>query len=68
MARTANAKAKAAYLKPLLDKINSDGSLSLNKIADIFNREHIPTVSGKGCWNSRLVGRIYERLGEPATC
>jgi len=68
LARTAKAKAKAANLKPLLDRINSDGSLSLNKIAEILNRERIPTVSGKGCWNSRLVGRVYERLGEPATC
>ena len=58
----AKAKAKAANLKPLLDRINSDGSLSLNKIAEILNRERIPTVSGKGCWNSRLVGRVYERL------
>jgi DNA invertase Pin-like site-specific DNA recombinase len=67
-AGTAKTKAKAANLKPLLDRINSAGSLSLNKIAEILNRERIPTVSGKGCWNSRLVGRVYKRLGEPATC
>ena len=47
LARTA--KAKAANLKPLLDRINSDGSLSLNKIPEILNKERIPTVSGKGC-------------------
>jgi hypothetical protein len=56
------AKAKAANVKPLLDRINPDCVLSLTQIAEILNRERIPTVSGRGCWNSRLVGRVYKRL------
>jgi DNA invertase Pin-like site-specific DNA recombinase len=62
MARTAKAKAKAANLKPLLDRINPDGSLSLNKVARILDQERIPTASGRGTWNAKMVSLMYKRL------
>ena len=62
LARTAKAKAKAANLKPLLDRINPDGSLSLNKVARILDQERIPTASGRGTWNAKMVSLMYKRL------
>jgi hypothetical protein len=61
-ARTASANTKAANLKPLLDRINPDGSLSLNKVARILDKERIPTASGRGTWNAKMVSLMYKRL------
>ena len=61
-ARTASANTKAANLKPLLDRINPDGSLSLNKVARILDQERIPTACGRGTWNANMVSLMYKRL------
>lgn len=61
-ARSQKANHKAMRLKPILDRVNPDGSLSLGKVADVLNVEGVPTMSGKGQWNSKSVQRVYQRL------
>ena len=53
---------QSANLKPLLDRINPDGSLSLNKVGKNTGQERIPTASGRGTWNAKMVSLMYKRL------
>ena len=53
---------KAQQLEPVLRHINPNGALSLTSIASELNTREVPTVSGKGRWNSAMVKRIYDRL------
>jgi DNA invertase Pin-like site-specific DNA recombinase len=60
--RIENANLKATRLKPILERVNPDGSLSLHRVAKALNQEEIPTMSGKGQWNAKSVQRVYQRL------
>ena len=57
-ALTAKTRAIALDRLPLLKKHDPDGSMSLRAIADIFNREGVKTVSGKGRWSANSVRRL----------
>ena len=46
--RTEKANEKAERLKPVLNRVNPDGSLSFGKVASVLNIEGVPTISGKG--------------------
>ena len=61
-ARTQAANDKAMRLKPILDRVNPEGSLSLGKVAQVLNQEGVPTLSGRGQWNGKSVQRVYQRL------
>lgn len=61
-ARTQAANNKALRLKPILESVNPDRTLSFHKVASVLNSTGIPTVSGRGLWNGRTVQRVYERL------
>ena len=60
--RIENANLKATRLKPILKRVNPDGSLSLHRVAKALNQEEIPTMSGKGQWNAKSVQRVYKRI------
>ena len=60
--RMENANLKATRLKPILERVNPDRSLSLHRVAKALNQEEIPTMSGKGQWNAKSVQRVYKRL------
>ena len=60
--RIESANLKATRLKPILERVNPDGSLSLHRVAKALNQEEIPTMSGKGQWNAKSVQRVYKRL------
>ena len=60
--RIENANLKATRLKPILERVNPDGCLSLHRVAKALNQEEIPTMSGKGQWNAKSVQRVYNRL------
>ena len=61
-ARAEAANSKATRLKPILERVNPDGSLSLAKVAQMLNQEGVPTMSGRGQWNGKSVQRVYQRL------
>jgi hypothetical protein len=56
------AKAKAENYKPLFDRLNPDGQMSMNSMAQALNAEEIPTPSGRGKWQNVTVKRIYDRM------
>lgn len=56
------AKAKAENYKPLFDRLNPDGKMSMNSMAQALNAEEIPTPSGSGKWQNVTVKRIYDRI------
>ena len=60
--RIENANLKATRLKPILERVNPDGSLSLHRLAKALNQEEIPTMSGKGQWNAKSGQRVYKRI------
>jgi Recombinase len=35
-----------------------DAGLSLQQIADLFNAEGVPTLSGKGRWQKGTIGKL----------
>jgi hypothetical protein len=56
----ANAHSGASYRKVLLrrmQKLKKEG-MTLKKIAEIFNDENLPTLSGKGKWHASSVIRL----------
>jgi len=57
-ARTVRFRANAVDKLPLLKRYDTDGSMSLRAIADIFNRYGVPTVSGRGSWSANSVRRL----------
>jgi DNA invertase Pin-like site-specific DNA recombinase len=56
------ANAKAENYKPLFDRLNPDGQMSMNAMAQALNAEEIPTPSGRGKWQNVTVKRIYDRI------
>jgi hypothetical protein len=58
----AKANAKAADLKPIFDRIGSDGPLSLRQMAAMLTVEGIPTPAGGAKWNAAQVARVKARL------
>ena len=61
-AKAAKANAKAADLKPIFDRIGSDGSLSLRQMAAMLTVEGIPTPAGGAKWTAMQVARVRARL------
>ena len=61
-AKSQYANAKAENYKPLFDRLNPDGQMSMNAMAQALNAEEIPTPSGRGKWQNVTVKRIYDRL------
>ena len=61
-AKSQYANAKAENYKPLFDRLNPDGQMSMNAMAQALNAEEIPTPSGRGKWQNVTVKRIYNRL------
>lgn len=66
-ARTAKFRANAQDKLPLLKRYDPDGSMSLRAIADIFNRQNVSTVSGRGQWTAGSVRRLKLLLLEEDT-
>jgi DNA invertase Pin-like site-specific DNA recombinase len=58
-AKAAKANAKAADLKPILDRL---GPLSLRQMAAALNAEGIPTPAGGEVWTAVQVSRIRARI------
>ena len=56
------ANAKAENYKPLFDRLNPDGQMSMNSLAQALNAEEIRTPSGRGKWQNVTVKRIYDRM------
>jgi len=52
----------AHMLKPILDRINPDKSMSLRKVAQVLNNEGVTTPRGKGQWYASTVKNVYQRL------
>ena len=61
-ARTEASRAKAELLRPILKSIDPDACMSLTETAKQLNARGVPTVSGKGRWNSATVKRVYTKL------
>jgi hypothetical protein len=47
-------------ISEMVDGLRKDG-LTYRQIADHFNGQEIPTLSGKGRWNSERIGRLLNR-------
>ena len=62
VAKKQKADDKANKLRPILDRVNPNGLLSLNRIASILNDEGVLTPSGKGKWYPSTVKNLYDRL------
>ena len=59
----ANPDARAADLAPILERLDPDGSLSLNELAHRLNAEGLPTARGGGAgWTAVGVSRVKARL------
>jgi hypothetical protein len=56
------ANAKAENYKPLFDRLNPDGQMSMNSMAQALNAKEIPKPSGRGKWQNVTVKRIYDRM------
>lgn len=61
LSRRADDQARA--LRPVLDRIDPDGRLSLRALAEVLEAEEIPTPTGRGKWTAAAVQRIRVRLG-----
>jgi DNA invertase Pin-like site-specific DNA recombinase len=65
-AKAAKANARAADLKPILDRLDPDGSLSLRALAAKFTAEGLPTPHGSAQWTAIGVSRLKARLAARA--
>jgi hypothetical protein len=72
-AKAAKANAKAADLKPIFDRIGSDGPLSLRQMAAMLTVEGIPMPAGGAKWTAVQARQgeathyfVRVRQGEPA--
>ena len=61
-AKKAKADETAKLLEPILNRVNPDGKLSFNKVAQVLNMEGVTTLSGKGKWYPSTVKNVYHRL------
>jgi DNA invertase Pin-like site-specific DNA recombinase len=57
-ARTAQLRSVALRRLPLLKRYDPEGCLSLRAIAEAFNTNGIPTVTGRGLWSANSVRRL----------
>ena len=60
--KTAKAGGFAESLRPILARINPNGTMSLRAVADALTREGVPTASGSGEWTAMAVKRVADRL------
>ena len=57
-ARTALYRRRAVERLPILQKVDPDGSMSLQRIAQLLNNMNVPTISGRGSWSANSVRRL----------
>tara|TARA_B100000787_G_scaffold149479_1_gene121468 strand:- start:850 stop:1536 length:687 start_codon:yes stop_codon:yes gene_type:complete len=57
-ARTALYRRRAVEKLPILQKVDPDGSMSLQRIAQLLNNMNVPTISGRGSWSANSVRRL----------
>ena len=57
-ARTALYRRRAVVKLPILQKVDPDGSMSLQRIAQLLNNMNVPTISGRGSWSANSVRRL----------
>lgn len=65
-ARGAKANARALDIAPVFDRLDPDGSLSLNKMTRLLTAEGLPIVNGSAVWTAAGVGRVKARLAAAA--
>ena len=61
-ARRKRADERAADAAPIITALRTAGATSLNGIARALNVHGVPTVTGKGQWDSSQVRRVLARL------
>jgi DNA invertase Pin-like site-specific DNA recombinase len=61
-AKAAKANAKAEDLKPIIARLDPNGSLSLRSLATALTGEGIPTPAGASKWTAAQVSRVKNRL------
>jgi DNA invertase Pin-like site-specific DNA recombinase len=61
-ARSSKAGSHAASLKPIFDRLDPDGSLSLRALAEKLSAEGLPTPAGGAIWTAATVARVKARL------
>ena len=57
-ARTALYRRRAVVKLPILQKVDPNGSMSLQRIAQLLNNMNVPTISGRGSWSANSVRRL----------
>lgn len=62
-AAVAKADAKAQDLKPIIDRLDPDGTMSHNALARALTVEGLPTPRGVSTWTAAGVSRLRARLG-----
>ena len=61
-AKAAKADARAVDLKPIIDRLDPDGSLPLRELARRLTDEELPTPAGAATWTPTAVARLKARL------
>ena len=61
-AQRAKTAARAALLKPEIEKAQKAGARTWRAIAEVLNERGIPTATGVGEWSGVQVGRILAAL------
>jgi hypothetical protein len=65
-AKVAKADARALDLAPIFERLDPNGSLSLNEMARRLTAEGLPTVNGSAQWSAAGVARVRSRLAARA--
>ena len=60
-AKVAKANARAADLKPIFDRLDPEGAMSLRQLAAALTAEGLPTSAGASKWTAAQVARIRVR-------
>jgi hypothetical protein len=53
---------RAADMAPLLERLDTSGSLSLRALAEKLTNEGVPTPGNAAVWTAATVGRMRHRL------
>jgi DNA invertase Pin-like site-specific DNA recombinase len=61
-AHTAKARAHAASLELIIERMEADGSLSLRALAAKLTAEGLPTPAGGAMWTAATVARVKTKL------
>jgi hypothetical protein len=61
-AKVAKANARAADLKPIFDRLDPEGVISLRQMAAVLSAEGLETSAGKSKWTAAQVSRIRARI------